>query len=289
MKKKAISAMLAMMVLIAASCTRGEAGTTIDDDPIEVSVDIEGTTTEATETTEPPETTMDPDISESVETNESGAHASEVVEAELPVPYEDIINKATDILNSDEINEELPEGFMGLIEAKHLTPAEEVFEKICYCCTDIDGNGSRELMFLVFDGEKKDVPRIMALFAIDAEGRANALADGVVRDRYTLLQDGKIMNLGSSGAAYTVMKVLKISSDGAALDPIEIYFTDEDGQGGVCWYKSLDGKVYDECTLRDKKDAGFEPEVEEKPVKFKQGDYSLFENKSNGEVDNEEG
>ena len=116
---------------------------------------------------------------------------------------------------------------------------------IGYSLQDIDMNGVDELIIAADEPDTYPVPRILAIYTVE-NGNAVQLADGWYRNRYFLLEDGRLVNEGSGGAAYSVISLQKINNAGTGLDTIEHYFTEPimDANGvstGVAWYFNTTG------------------------------------------------
>ena len=116
---------------------------------------------------------------------------------------------------------------------------------IGYSLQDIDMNGVDELIIASNEPDTYPVPRILAIYTVES-GNAVQLADGWYRNRYFLLEGGRLVNEGSGGAAYSVISLQKINNAGTGLDTIEHYFTEPimDANGvstGVAWYFNTTG------------------------------------------------
>lgn len=103
--------------------------------------------------------------------------------------------------------------------------------RVCYACTDIDGDGIAEL--LIADPDNGNEQILFALYTL-SDGSPIPLAVSAARSRYYLLNDGSVLWEASSGAAYSYVFLLRKS--GAELSGTEGMITAPDGEEGIRIY-----------------------------------------------------
>lgn len=103
-----------------------------------------------------------------------------------------------------------------------------------YAKIDLDGNGVEELIIAGIGYDIPDEPYIFEIFTIQND-TAVSVGQSRARSRLYLMQDGKIFNEGSSGAAYSNFSVMQLS--GTELRFLNgLYTTDLKPDGTSCDY-----------------------------------------------------
>lgn len=102
-----------------------------------------------------------------------------------------------------------------------------------YALVDLDGNGVQEL---IVAGTGSDNNSGNIIYEIDTivNGNLVNLCTSHARDRFYLMNDNRVMNWGSGGAAYDFFNIYNVI--GGTLDLIENLHSDLDEEGYSIWY-----------------------------------------------------
>ena len=95
----------------------------------------------------------------------------------------------------------------------------------CFCgrsLQDIIGDGIEELIIC---SAPEDYEYVYAIYTCK-DGKPVQILDGWSRNSYGITEDGHIINIGSSGAAYSCYGVFHINDKNDDLECDDIYFTD---------------------------------------------------------------
>ena len=177
---------------------------------------------------------------------EKGISAAAQQEGGLPDAYKEILDSAYEVIIGK--NDE-PAGMgwigIGVREARIGRTVEETLSSVGYTLYDADGNGVQELI-IAEAGEGLWDNRILNMYTLQEE-KPVVVIDGWARNRYYILDDGKIYNEGSGGAAYTIFGTYRIGADGLSLEPIDYYFSDypDDAAyaaGETAWFHNTTGE-----------------------------------------------
>ncbi|MCM1046327.1 MAG: hypothetical protein NC417_12530 [Candidatus Gastranaerophilales bacterium] len=176
-----------------------------------------------------------------------GSSGAGLRKEDLPAAYQEILDIAYDVIvrwnNDDDVSYDLID--VGVPEALIGRTAEEGLAHIGYTLYDVDKNGVEELIIADTGGGVWD-NRILNMFTIQ-DDQAVAVLYGWSRNRYYILNDGKIYYEGSGGAAYTTFATYRVGADGVSLETIDYYFTDYlDGAaytaGITSWFHNTTGQ-----------------------------------------------
>lgn len=210
----------------------------------------------ATTTTENVSTEQNAGITEEVSDNktmdameaEEESTTETVVEEELPIPFDFILNNIYDSLQLDPTTDEINcvHFSTGIHEAVvSCDTADGRMKAIAYCVMDVNEDGVDELLIVDTVWPEPGNVRILDMYTL-VEGTPVKVIEGWARNRFYLLDDGKIYSSGSGGAAYSIEELLEFASGAIKLTPKELYFTypkDDDMNNGGYYY-SGDG-IYD--------------------------------------------
>lgn len=108
-----------------------------------------------------------------------------------------------------------------------------------YLFRDINGDGTDELIICSADDA---YPNIFAIYT-QKDGKVYRILDGWSRNTYSITEDGKILNVGSSGAANSVFGVFHINESGDDIECEDLYFTDfiDESEGKIGTYHNTTG------------------------------------------------
>lgn len=115
-----------------------------------------------------------------------------------------------------------------------------------YAIQDLSGDGIPELLICDVsrhDGLQAFGSTIYALYTCSG-GEPVLCFEGWARNRYSLLQDNTILNIGSGGAMYAIWGIYNLSPDGTELQCLDYFFTHEkDGDfENIAFYHNLTGE-----------------------------------------------
>ncbi len=133
------------------------------------------------------------------------------------VPVLDAISDA--IYNGVDYNDENPFVPTGIIELVEQMTGEEVSETVGFTFLDLNGDGENEMLVA------EDETDVIGGFSV-VNGEPDCFLDGWSRNRYFLIDDNRLFNQGSGGAAYAIFGVYRLSADGTELVCEDCYFTD---------------------------------------------------------------
>lgn len=176
----------------------------------------------------------------SEELTETSQEITELDEAEneFPEAYKNILDKTYELLTTDTSDYTWQDGEMCIAEIKNGDDIEATLSNVGYCLLDLDDNGIDELVICEASGDEPS--RILALYTL-RDQEPTLLVEGLVRDRYYILNDNKIYNEGSGGAAYTIFGTYHISQDGKTLEVENCIFSDYEDVNDMNswgWFKS---------------------------------------------------
>ena len=142
--------------------------------------------------------------------------------------YDSCLQKCYQILISDsDMLEE--EDFLGVAETAMYYEKEEALEKIGYSIRDISGDDVPELLIGWID-EQDDTGSygniIYTVYSI-VDGQPTCVLEGWARNAYYWLGEGRFLNVGSGGAAYSIFGTYHLAEDGSELICEDYYFTHE--------------------------------------------------------------
>ena len=145
--------------------------------------------------------------------------------------------------------EKLPQGFAAVAEKYRNAYASGVTEQaayisgysemasysahVGYALMDLDGNGAQE-MIIAGTGSDNNAGNIIYEICTLYGDQPLTLCLSSARDRYYLLNNGSILNEGSSGAAYSNFNVLLVR--GTDLVPAQTLRSDLDENAQAVWY-----------------------------------------------------
>lgn len=197
---------------------------------------------EAADTTETPESTATVDKKDSENSADSSNDAEPIAEEKteaMPEPEEEIIEKKAP-LGPEEIYTQVLDGYyadivsefpidnyfpmtLGIYEAVIGCMGENALNDMGYAMKDINEDGTQELLIMEVSNQGQTSyhgERILALYTI-VNDEAHFLAGGWARNRYFLLEDGRIYNEGSSGADDSSFETYKLIENTAILEQID--------------------------------------------------------------------
>ncbi len=157
------------------------------------------------------------------------APTAEPEETPEPIDYAEIyaplIGEYYDFIVTGGTDEFIEDGFIGVREVMGYTEPETLLGTLGFSITDLSGDGIPELM-IVNDDEWLPSTQILAVYSC-VEGTPKLVFEGWARNRYHLMNDGRIYNEGSNGAAYSIFGIYELAEDGTKLLCSDYYFTYE--------------------------------------------------------------
>ncbi len=216
MKKLLAWALLAALILgLVAGC-----GTKSDVPPVTVA----GTEEPQTASEKPAETGGAEKPSETAEPEKQEA-------VDLQALYAPVLDKVCLYLKNHSENSEATDVPSGLIEVAMWMSPDELLQSIGYQMKDLNADGTPELLIGQINEPGASMDGKTMLFGGYAlvDGKPAQFLDGWGRNRYALMEDGRIFNSGSSGAAYSAFGSYHLSADGKELVCEDFYFTDDEG------------------------------------------------------------
>ena len=137
----------------------------------------------------------------------------------------------------------------GVMEEVLWGDAEEAYKRVGYTLMDISGDGNPELIIAVDD--EYDGLRVLAIYGMNTDGPV-MVVQGASRARVYLLEDNRIYNEGSGGAAYFMCGTRKLNLAGTELEVIENFYTDTSDPNNPKLYENKTGKyTYNDAELID--------------------------------------
>jgi len=236
MKKKSIMALMSVIALGLTGCageTAAEQGSRIAGEVVE-SVAEEATEVVAADiVAEDIADAAENAVADSTEENVSDASAEETAS------YADLIARVQKGLEEGFSDADVEEGF---VSSAFFNPSALEYEILGYTYMDLNGDGQDELIFGENDIEGKKVgeegawdSNIYNIFTIK-DGKIECVVEGWERNRYCLLQDGKLLNQASGGANDSAWTVMDYTADG--LVTVETLFTQYDEEGNGKFYRT---------------------------------------------------
>lgn len=138
--------------------------------------------------------------------------------------YSDVLAEMYYLIIDVEANENLDDGFVGVLEAARAL-GDAALEEIGYLLYDINGDDIPELLIGCFnkaDGAYTN-NEIYAIYTLidDAE---HLILEGYSRSAYSIKEDNSLFYQGSAGAAYSIFGTFHISENGTVVCD-DYYFT----------------------------------------------------------------
>lgn len=205
-----------------------------------------------------------------------------VVKEELPIPYDFILNNIYDALQlnptTDEIN--CVHFSTGIYEAVgSYESADDRMKAIAYCVMDVNEDGVEELLIVDTVYPEPGNVRILDMYTL-VEGTPVKVIEGWARNRFYLLDDGRIYCSGSGGAAYSNEELLIFDPHAVKLTSTELYFTypKDNDMSNIGFYYSADG-IYDVSAateISEDEFGSFINDVESRMVMFETKTFDLF-------------
>lgn len=205
-----------------------------------------------------------------------------VVEEELPIPFDFILNNIYDALQlnpaTDEIN--CVHFSTGIYEAvESYDTVDDRMKAIAYCVMDVNEDGVEELLIVDTVYPEPGNVRILDMYTL-VEGTPVKVIEGWARNRFYLLDDGKIYCSGSGGAAYSNEELLVFDLGAIKLTSTELYFTypKDNDMSKAGFYYSANG-VYDVSVATEISEYEFESfinDCENRMVMFETKTFDLF-------------
>lgn len=216
--------------------------------------------------------TMDTTKTEEVSTTES-------VLEELPTAYDFILNSIYDalqvnLLTDAENSVHFSTGIRSCVE--FCDTVEDRMKAIAYCVMDVNTDGVEELLIVDTVWTEPGNVRILDMYTL-VEGTPVRVIEGWERNRYYLLDDGKIYCSSSGGAAYSNEELLEFAPGAMKLTSKELYFTyPKDNE--TRYYYSRDG-IYDVSAATEITENEFQSfinDCESRIVVFKTKTFDLY-------------
>ncbi len=166
---------------------------------------------------------------------------------DVPVDYDDIyapiLEKLYNVImaeNPDDVDFE--DGTVGVWETANWADMKaDALADVGYTIEDLNGDGVEELIICsAFAGSENEdgwtvkANEILALYTVK-DGEPYFVFEGWGRNGYNMMEDGRIYNWGSAGAAYSIYSVNHLSEDATELIVDDYYFTYDDPDGAD-WY-----------------------------------------------------
>lgn len=167
--------------------------------------------------------------------------ATAPAEVDYEAVYQPVLDRVVLLLQNPDDSDGPEEGETGIREAAHALDALSASEGLGYRILDISGDGIPELLI----GDRGTEPQTSLYAVYTCKDDAPRLClEGWARNRYYLLEDGNILNEGSSGAMYSIWGTYAISQDGTQLTCLDYFFTHERGDNfeDITVYHNLTGE-----------------------------------------------
>ncbi len=140
--------------------------------------------------------------------------------------YGDVLANFYDIIAHPEERTEFAEGEFGVFEAANALGADAL-DAIGYVLTDLNGDGTDELLVGVFDKPEGAHVKNELYAAYTYDGQQPVLLfEGSARSAYSLMEGGSFYYYGSGGAMYSIFGEA-VLNDNSALEWVDYYFTYE--------------------------------------------------------------
>ncbi len=124
-------------------------------------------------------------------------------------PYASILSAYAQALQAGWKGAELMENGLNYLAAEFENPAEDVG----YLETDLDGNGTPELLIGVLADDPFYGKMILSLYALDDSGTPMLVFDGTERNRYYYAGDIRFANLGSGAYDSSFVTTVKFQDN----------------------------------------------------------------------------
>ncbi len=125
----------------------------------------------------------------------------------------------------------------GLNETVALLGEGEAAKRLGYAFRDLDGDGSPELLIGFTENTEDETGLLLDMYTLK-NGAPVQLAVGGERNRYYLLSDGKVLNIGSSSAMQTAYFIYELSGGTWICHEGILYDSTIDPQNP--WYRATD-------------------------------------------------
>lgn len=160
--------------------------------------------------------------------------------------YRPILDSLTDLLAKGTDDNGPQEGQNAVWEVLSGMDSLQAANNTGYALEDLNGDDIPEL--LICDVSRHDGllaygSTIYALYTC-RDGQPVLCFEGWARNRYSLLTDNTILNIGSGGAMYAIWGIYNLSPDGTELQCLDYFFTHEkDGDfENIAFYHNLTGE-----------------------------------------------
>ena len=140
--------------------------------------------------------------------------------------YTPVLADYYDIIANPDGERVFADGEFGVFEAAQAI-GDDALNTIGYVFTDLNGDGTDELLVGVFDkAEGAYVKNELYAGYTLAEDTPVLLFEGSARSAYSLMDDGSLFYYGSGGAMYSIFGEAVVN-DNSALEWVDYYFTHE--------------------------------------------------------------
>ncbi len=213
-----------------------------EDTDSQKSADDQTETKDRTGTTDRDDTVDDADTSEASADSNNTDTAPDYASFYAPVLSEtlEVINEGYDYENDYKYLSD------GLMEKVMYDDRSSLFRSIGYVIEDIDGDGIPELM-IGYDDQDYDTlaeqSYILGVYALDGKEPYSVLY-GWARNTYRWLGNGHVLNLGSGGAAVTILADSHFDHSEKRFICDDFYFSDEKEAGKIAYFHNTTG-VFD--------------------------------------------
>lgn len=160
--------------------------------------------------------------------------------------YRPVLDSLTDLLAKGTDDNGPQEGQNAVWEVLSGMDSLQAANNTGYALEDLNGDDIPEL--LICDVSRHDGllaygSTIYALYTC-CDGQPVLCFEGWARNRYSLLTDNTILNIGSGGAMYAIWGIYNLSPDGTELQCLDYFFTHEkDGDfENIAFYHNLTGE-----------------------------------------------
>ena len=146
--------------------------------------------------------------------------------------YADVLNSYLALCAKDAEWENIDDMKTGAVEVINGAEDGKAADTLGYWISDLSGDQIPELVIGAVNEQYMGSGsyRILAVYTC-LDGQSRAVFGGWARNRYYLLDDGRIFNEGSNGAIYSIFNTGKLSRDGTKLETEDFYFTYEKNEG----------------------------------------------------------
>lgn len=248
-KKRIVALLVCSMVLALCACGKNEKPDLSEQITEAKPVDVETVIEEKTEPTPEPEI----EITEEAAPEPEEKVTEEPEQEKAPLGPEEIYAQVLDGYYADIVSEFPIDNYfpmtLGTFETAMGSMGEEALKKVGYAMKDINGDGTQELMIVEVSDQgqtKYFGERILALYTI-VNDEAHFITGGWARNRYFLLNDGRIFNEGSSGANDASFETYRLIENSGILEML-----DSKDLSSVDYTKQLEelGKLIEKVEIR---------------------------------------